>query len=605
MKRRTLPRRWLAAIASLALALGLAVTGASAPARAEDPPRLRVALTSDIDTLNPFQAVFLTSTGLLRYQYEVIVGVGVNNEPVPGLASEWTTSPDAKVWTYTFPEGRLWSDGQPLTAEDARWTLQSIKDNEALGTANGGLVENMAEIAAPDPQTLVITLTEPQASNPGFEIPIVPKHVWENVDAETYPNDRDTVGSGPYVIKSYAQGQSVDLDVNPNFWRGPAPNGGLTYAVYRNLDAAVQALRSAEVDFVTQLTPAQFDSLANQPGITTNPGNGRRFTSVNINHGQRGPDDTEYGDGNAALKDPLVRQAIMHSIDNQALIDRVLQGYGEPGVTQEPPVYPDYFGLAAGTEPYAFDPAEANRLLDQAGYARGSDGKRLGPDRKPLQLRMLVRNSDPTHTQIADFVKAWLADVGIGVDVSAMSANQLDEVTTAGNYDLYVSGWSINPDPDYQLSINTCDRRVDAEGNGNSEANYCNPEFDELYAQQHTELDPARRAELVKQAWSIMYRDAVVRPVYYQQQLEAYRSDRFDAFTRQPAEGGIIAYQNYYWGFHAAAPAAPAAGPGGAGGAGGGMPVGGWVAIGVGVLLAIFGGVYLARRRGTSADDRE
>ena len=143
---------------------------------------------------------------------------------------------------------------------------------KALQQANGALVTNIASVRATDPQTLVITLKTAQAPNPGADLPIVPKHVWSGIDAATYANDTDTVGSGPFVITSFQQNQSVQLKANPNFWRGPPKIGRLTYVSYKSTDAAAQALRTGDVDVVTGLTPAQFASLKGQPGIQTQRG---------------------------------------------------------------------------------------------------------------------------------------------------------------------------------------------------------------------------------------------------------------------------------------------------------------------------------------------
>ena len=193
-------RRLLAAIAAVALALPLGLSLTAQPAAAADEPSLKVALTSDVDTFNPFLAILASSINILRFQYEPLVGYGKNNELVPGLAEKWTTSEDGKTWTFSIPADRKWSDGQPLTADDAVWTIDAVRTKEALQQANGGLVDNVASVSATDPQTLVIELKAAQAANPGTELPIVPKHVWEKVDAATYANDTDTVGSGPCVI---------------------------------------------------------------------------------------------------------------------------------------------------------------------------------------------------------------------------------------------------------------------------------------------------------------------------------------------------------------------------------------------------------------------
>ena len=132
----------------------------------------------------------------------------------------------------------------------------------------------------------------------------------------------------------------------------------------------------------------------------------------------------------------------------------------------------------------------------------------------------------------------------------------MSERTTKGDYDMYFSGWSLGPDPDYQLFINTCDSRPDADGNGGtSQDGYCNKDFDKLYQQQHVELDEGKRADLVHQALAQHYEDTPSITLWYPNQLEAFRSDRFTGFTKQPTEGGIIANQVGYWGYTSVEPA--------------------------------------------------
>ncbi|MET0694357.1 MAG: ABC transporter substrate-binding protein [Propionibacteriaceae bacterium] len=602
------PRRWrrtLLAVAAAALALPLALSApAATPASAAEGANLKVALTSDIDTLNPFLAILASSTGILRFQYESLVQYGTKNEVVPGLAEKWESSPDAKTWTFTLPADRKWSDGEPLTAEDAAWTFNAVKTTEALQQANGGLVSNVNTVTAKDPQTLVMVLNSPQASNPGSELPIVPQHVWEKVDAATYANDTDTVGSGPFTIKSYAKSQSVDLVANPNFWRGAPKIAGLTYVSYKSTDAAVQALRTGEVDVVSGLTPAQFGSLKGQQGIETNSGAGRRYQALSINSGAIDADGKPLGNGNPALKDIALRQAIFTAIDNKTLLEKVLQGLGKPGQTEIPSVYPDYFGFAPGYTPRTFDPAAANKILDDAGYTKGADGIRVDKTGKPLKLRLMGRNTDPTHQQLADFVKPWLKDVGIDVTVSMVTPNQVNDDSTLGKYDLYFTGWGIGPDPDFQLSINRCDSRPNADGSGStSESNWCSPEFDKLYDAQHAELDQAKRSALVKEAFTTIDKAAVNDVLYYADSLEAYRSDKFTGFTKQPEEGGVITGQNGYWGFYSATEVSTATEEGS--GTGGGLS-GGTIAIVIAAVIVAAGAVVLVlRRRRSTAADRE
>jgi peptide/nickel transport system substrate-binding protein len=605
---RSLLRRSAAfAVAAVALAAP-AVAGTTLPAHAADAaPAVKVAIATDIDTFNPFLAILASSTGILRFQYENLVQYGVNNEPVPGLSDKWETSTDGKTWTYHIRDGMKWSDNQPLTADDVAWTFNAVKTNPALQKANGGLVENVQSVAAKDPSTLELTLAAPQASNPGFELPIVPKHVWEKqADPSKYANDTDTVGSGPFTIKSYQKGVSVQLVANPNFWRGAAKVSGLTYAYYKNTDAAVQALKNGEVDIVGSLTPAQFTSLQNQSGITASSGAGRRYTALAINPGAIDAQGKPLGDGNAALQDPVLRQAVVKAIDKQTLLTRVLQGLGKPGLTEMPGVYPSYTGYAAGYPAPTFDIAGANQLLDQAGYAKGADGNRTDKSGKPLTLRLMGRNSDPTHAQMAEFVKGWLGQIGIPLTVSMVTPNQVNDDSTLGKYDLYFTGWGIGPDPDFQLSINQCSSRPNADGSGaTSENNWCDPAFDALYKAQHTELDAAKRADLVKQAFTMIDKAAINSVIWYADTLEAWRSDKFTGFVKQPENTGVVMGQNGYWGLYGATPVSADTASSAGTSSSSGMP--GWV-IGlviVAVIVVVGAIILLSMRRRATAADRE
>jgi peptide/nickel transport system substrate-binding protein len=587
----------------LAALLALATGGIAAlPAHAADgdaDKSLKVSLVGDIDTFNPFLAVLLSSTGLNRYQYEALVGYGTNSEPVPGIASKWETSDDGKQWTFTIGEDRKWSDGEQVTADDVEYTYTSIIDTPALQEANGGLVTNIASVEATDPQTVEFTLKSAQASNPGQEIPIVPEHVWSKENATEFKADANVVGSGPYTITAYKTGQTVEMKANPHFWRGKSKIDGLTFVSYKNSDAAVQGLKSGDIDLVDGLTPAQYESLEKSDNIKVNAGIGRRYQALAINPGAVDKDGKKLGDGNPALKDPELRKAIFMAIDKETIVKRVLNGLGTVGQTEMPATYKDYFGFADGHEAVPFDLAAANKVLDDAGYEKGSDGIRENKQGEPLVLRLMGRNTESAHAQMADFVESWLKEIGIGVETQMVTPDKVNEDSTLGKYDLYFTGWSLGPDPDFQLSINTCDSRPNADGSGNtSENNWCSAEFDQLFKAQHAELDKAKRAQLVKEAFTTIYEAYVSDPIYYIKPLEAYRSDKVEGFVTQPEKSGVILNQNGYWGLYSAELTSADSSDDG------GTPA--WVipAVVVVVLLGI-GGVVVARRRGGAAEDRE
>ncbi|TQM37886.1 ABC transporter substrate-binding protein [Pseudonocardia cypriaca] len=589
-----------AAAALLAAALAAGWPGA---AHAQPPPggtTLRVAITQDIDSLNPFVAVFLSSTQVMRLTYENLTMVGPDNAVQPGFAESWQSSPDGLTWTFKIRDAQ-WSDGTPITARDVAFTYTQIMTNPAAQDANGSAVANFAAVTAVDDRTVEITTKEPQASILASDVPIVPEHVWSSrvgqIGTATNAEQLPAVGSGPYVISGYQEGQSVTLSANDRFWRGRAHVDTLQFVRYENADAAVQGLLKGDVDLVRDLTPAQFDSLEGNAAVGRNEGRNRRYTELLLNWSNpSGVDGQPFGDGHPALRDVRVRKALHHAVDAGAIVDRVKQGHSEPGHGIIPPVYPKWTFTPSDSQRRDHDPERAKALLDQAGYRPGPDGVRVGPDGRPLTLRLIAGNQVPTNPQLLDFLAGWFEAVGVGVTPQIMASNQIDDATVAGNFDIAVSGWSVNPDPDSTLDQQTCA----VNGTSRSDSGYCNPAYDQLYAEQQAALDEGKRREIVQRMQSLLYDDVHAIVLTHDALLEAYRADRFTGFVTQPEDGGVITGQTGYWGYYGATPvAAPRAAADAGGGTG----------LLVGVLAAVVvlgaGAFLVARNRRRSRDERE
>lgn len=598
-------RRWRAGAAALAAILLAGPFAPQAQAQEGGGKVLRVALVQEVDHLNPFLASFASSTMIGRMTWEFLtLPSAQDNTPSPGLATSWKSSDDKLTWTYTIRGGVKWSDGQPVTARDAAYTFNRIMTDPKAQEANGTYVENFESVTAPDDATLVIRTKTPQASMNALDVPIVPEHIWSGIgDMEDPATDTVPVvgvGDGPFLITEYRPNELVRLKANPDYWRGKSKVDELQFISYKNADAAVNALKNNEIDFVNRLTSTQFDALAGQSGIATNKANGRRYREMIINPGAQNAARQPIGDGNPALKDVRVRQAIAKAIDPQTLIDKVLGGYGQLGSSIIPASFPVYHWDPTGAQRYKFDPAAANAQLDAAGYPKGTDGIRVGPDGKPLELRLIGRASEDFAQRASDYVVSWLGAVGIKVNKQLVSDNEVDERTNAGEYDLAFSGWGTTPDPDYILSKETCAALPATAGSSSSTAFFCDPQFDALYAQETAETDQAKRADLVKQAQARYYDQVPSVVLDYDNVLEAYRSDRFSDFPKQPAGTGQIMEQSGYWGFYGATPA------GGSGsGGGGGLSTGAWIGIIAGVVVIVAIGGTVAARRRKPAEDRE
>lgn len=599
-------RRCMALIGAGAIVIGGTVAGAGAAAADEGDVQARISLTGDVETLNPFLSVLSTSDSILMYQYEPLVAwAAEDNSEYPAIAESWESNADATQWTFHLEPDAVWSDGEPIVAEDVIWTIEAIQDDDALKMAKGSLVENIASIDAPDELTVVMTMENPQAPNPGADLPIVPSHVWAELDdPAAYENDADTVGSGPFIITESSKTGGVTMTANPHYRHGAAKIDSLVWVPYKSSDAAVQALKTGEVDLVDGLTIAQFDSLEGAEGITTISAKGNSFSALAINPGAKDIDGNDLGDGNPVLHDKVVRQAIVRAIDNETLRAKILQGLGDPGTGTVPPRYPTFhWNIAPEDLPLAYDPDEANRMLDEAGYARGADGVRLDKSGNPIELRIMGRSSSSNSQQAADFIGPWLEEIGITTTVSMLSDAQVNDESVLGRYDMYFTGWGMGPDPDFMMSINLCSSRPNADGSGaTSESNWCDPAFDELYAQQHSETDPEKRAALILEMQQLKYDAAVNNVMFFDARFQAYRSDRFTDAQLQPAEGGVLLRQNGPWGVYSLTPVAAAGTEDGAAADGG--ATGWWIAGGIAAAALVGGGIVLSRRR-AQAGDRE
>lgn len=603
--RVRLPERVGVLLSVTLLAAATAAIGIT-PAHADTPSTtvLRVGLTQDIDSLNPFLAEYATSTDIGRVMYDFLTAYDPRDEhPVPGLASSWTHSADGKTWTYTIRHGATWSDGQPITAADVAFTYHLIMTNQDAATANGNFVANFASVTAPDPTTVVITTKAPQATMLALDVPIVPAHVWQGVtDIAKYTNlptpGHPVVGSGPFILTDYREGQYVKLTANPHYWRGAPKIGELDFIHFDDTNAEVQALVKGDVDLVNGLSAAQFDTLSHTGNVTVNKAEGGRFVDLVMNPGAATRTGTAFGDGNPDLKDIAVRTAIARAIDPATLVSKVYGGYAQVGTGYLPDKFATYHWNPDTAQARTFDPAAANHLLDTAGYPRGPGGVRVGKDGKPLVLRLMGRSDKPEQAQMAAYVKGWLGAIGITVNVQLASSNKLNDVFNAGDFDLVFSQWGVDPDPDAVLVLQTCANRPDAAGGSNdTEAYFCDPAYDSLYARQLSDMDPASRVSDVKQLESLFYQQVPEVTLLYPNVLEAYRSDRFAPFQVQPDPGGAIMQQNGVWGYLSATPRNSA--DSGGSGSSTGWVIGIVVAV---VLVAGVGTVVVLRRRSTVAD---
>ena len=546
MRTTSSPILRIALTAVLALA---ALMPSARPATAADPLILRVGTIQDVDALNPFNTALSSGYEAFTLNYDLLVGFGPNLEPAPGYAVTWARKDNGDgtyTWTFGIRPGMLWSDGQPATSEDARWTLQLVLDAINAGTSVGlGYIDpdlsaaGVTKVEAPDPTTLVLTNTDPSERILQMYIPILPKHIWKGQTLDTignFPNDPPVVGTGPYQAVEWKTGQYVRFARNPHYWGTQGAADQVVINIYRTDDAMTLALKAGELDYASGLNANQFAELKTMPDIATAAGALNGWTMLDLNCYSK--DIPGGGASTKALRDPAFRDALGYAIDKNALVERVLSGWGTPGTTQVPPFQAKWH--VEPDKPRTFDIEVARQKLADAGYPLDSSGNRLDKEGKPISLRLYLPSDSPDYPRSAAFIQKWFGQLGIKVPLSTYDGAALYDLELppeagdgyTADWDMIIWGWTGYADPNPLLRVFT----TGAIGS-TSDSLWSNPTYDTLFDQQNMAANDEERHALMAQMQNLFYDQAPYHMLYYNDTLVAYRTDRFAGWQNQPANG--------------------------------------------------------------------
>lgn len=498
---------------------------------ATDEAVLRAGINGAPDSLNPGAATLNEAYILFGLVYDSLYEAQLNDEFTPELAEKADTSRDGKVWTFTLHDGVTFHDGEPLTADDVVFSYNLYKEHDDFPLLNI-YTEFFDEIEAVDDHTVVLTLTEavPNFPNSLVNLYILPEHIWgelEEEDVIEFENS-EMIGSGPFKLVEYRASEFARLETNKEHYLYDPKIDGVIFQIFANEDAMVQAIRTSQVDMINEMPRTAVATLRNEPDIEVVVGPPASPSMRTIYFNQVAPENCPPDDGvcsgHPALRDRNVRLALAHATDKQKLIDVALLGLGTPGLTLVPEGLGKWYNNTI--QDYQFDIAEANRILDEAGYADADgDGVRDMPDKsQPLEFRFYWPDGMSEGSRLGELLDETWSQAGVRIQSQSLDADALISACCPGfDYDIIAFGWGSDLDPGGMLSI----MLTSAIPDGSNETGYSNPEFDTLYEEQATEIDEEKRRELVWEMQEIVHRDVVYIIPYYQQNVEAYRSDRF------------------------------------------------------------------------------
>jgi peptide/nickel transport system substrate-binding protein len=585
-------RRVLFALAACAAVLAVAL-----PASAQDSSGgesiLRIGWAQDPRTMNPFVGLDEENYNVWALNWDLLVNFNPKDlSPAPGIAQSWTVSDDKKTITFKLDPDAVWSDGQPITSADVKWSLDVLGSEGDLFT---NYTSNVTRIDTPDPTTVVIHTSKPDARIiGGLFIYILPKHIWAKVPIKeltgTYKPDLPLVGSGPYIVTEYEHGRIIRMERNPHF-RGDAPAfDQVQFIKYGTQDAVERALQLGEIDAVVEVSAGNFERLGTEPNIETVRSASPSYTELafNLCPADKCP-DAEF---NPAVQDVDVRQAIAYAIDRERINTIAARGTSFAAHGILPSFYKSFFEVPE--QDYPYDPDMGNQILDDAGWTLGDDGVRT-KDGERLEFNLYVRSESPYNIQAAKLIAEEAKQIGVQFNVEVVSVDKLTDLTVrkvdgkpAPDFDTFIWGWGGDPyDPSFLLSL-----FLSTEIGGLSDSFYSNPEYDKLFAEQAGTFDVAERKEIVQRMVAITQRDLPYIVLTYDPNLQAYRTDTLENVKLSCPEdetGDIMCEQVGYEPLLSITP-----GEGGASSEGGGQSPG--LAI-VAAIVFGFGGWMLGLRQ--------
>lgn len=446
---------------------------------------INVAVLSSPNSLDPRVGSDETSQRVHQLVFDYLLALDEKLRVTGGLATHWE-QPDPVTYVVHLRKGVRFHDGHELTADDVVHTFGSFID-PAFVSPRKGAYRMLDRVEAIDPYTVRFSLKEPFGSFPiQLVMPVVPKGAG--------PELRDRpIGTGPYKFVSFAVDDHVTLEAFPDYFRGAPANAGVVLKVVPDEIMRALELRKGTVDMVVNdLSPDVVHQLEKEKAVTIAESPGTDYAYVGIN--MRDP----------ILKDRRVRHALGYAIDRQAIVDHLRRGLARPAVGVLPPAS---WAFEADVFEFRHDPAQAQALLDQAGY-RDPDGD--GPQPR-LRLSLKVSTNEFIRLQAA-VIQQDLKRVGIDLDVRSYEFATLYADVLKGNFQLFTLQWVGVSDPDMLRRVFHSKQMPP---NGFNRGYYENREVDRLIDAAMAAGSDEERRQLYGDAQRVVAEDAPYISLWY------------------------------------------------------------------------------------------
>jgi peptide/nickel transport system substrate-binding protein len=500
---------------------------AALPAAAQD-RTLTIAVGGAFTSMDPHYHNLNPNNVLTSYVFDSLVQFNPHYQPEPGLAVSWKAI-EPTVWEVKLREGVRFHDGSPFTADDVVFTFARIPQVLNSPSSFNFAVKPVTQIEVVDAHTLRLHTAQPvplMAFNLA-NVKIVSRKYGEGASTGDYNTGKAAIGTGPYRVVSFVVGDHAVFRRNDDWW-GPKPVWTtVNYRLIANNASRNAALQSGDVDVIDQVPTRDVAALKQNPKVTIVASPGQRLIYIAIDDSRpQTPWATDLAGNKLAanpFRDPRVRKALSLAINRDAIRDRVMDGFAAP-TGQLMPAGASGYDPTIKPDPY--DPAQARKLLAEAGFPQGFGITLHGPNDRYVN-----------DSQIVEAIAQMWTRVGVKTIVDTMPSAAYFSRAIRFEFSIRLTGWASDTgeaSSDLATLVASSDP---AKGRGAifDPAHYANPKVDALVEEALATIDTAAREELYRQATRLAMADEPLIPLHHQVNIWAIRKGL--VFHERMAEG--------------------------------------------------------------------
>ncbi len=462
----------------------------------KDPNTLLYHLNSEPDTLNLLTATDAYAGRINDFLFDSLIKR--NNKTLefePKVARSWEISEDQQTYTFHLRQDVRWHDGKPLTADDVIFTFERIMDEKVDAPHLRVYYKDIAKVEKLDDFTVRFTYAVPYFKALEFVggIPILPKHIFsDGKNFNSHSANRAPVGNGPYRFVEWKTGKHILLERNQNYWdqaHVPALKK-ILFKIVPDDTVTLQTLKKGELDLAS-LRPIQWVRQTDS----------EKFQKNFVKHQYYTPSYRyiAWNLRNPLFQDKRVRKALAHLINRQAVVDKLEFGLGK--ITTGP-FWVFGYEYNHKLPPLAFDPNEAKRLLEEAGWVdEDHDGIRE-KDGKKFKFELLIPAGADFYVRLASILKKDFAEAGIELDIRTMAWATFVQQINNRKFDAVSLAWAFGFDEDpYQVWHSS------QSDQGSNFVGFKNAEADQIMTQARQTFDKQERARLYHRLHEILYEE--------------------------------------------------------------------------------------------------